>query len=83
MTKYEVRTVEKALAYITDCTLGTVVDMAARKRRPKREFERQMRIAQTAIDWIVAMGVDASTTRVEDVLDAGNVRAWAERYMKP
>ena len=81
MHKYQVSDTGKALAYITDCTLATVCDMAMKKRRPKYEFERQMSIAQTAINWMVQMGVDVSTTRAEDVIAAGSVEQWAAKYM--
>ena len=70
------------MAYITDCTLATVCDMARNKKRPKYEFERQIRIAQTAIDWMLQMGVDVSTTRAQDVIEAGSVEKWAEKYIK-
>jgi hypothetical protein len=81
MHKYQVITPADALAYITDCTLATVGDMAGKKSRPKHEFERQMAIAQTAITWMQEMGVDVSTTRAEDVVAAGSVQKWAEKYM--
>ena len=81
MQKHQVSDTGQALAYITDCTLATVCDMAAKKKRPKYEFERQMNIAQTAINWMVQMGVDVTTTRAEDVLEAGSVEKWAAKYM--
>lgn len=80
MLKHQVRTPADALAYITDCTLATVCDMAGKKSRPKHEFERQMSIAQTAITWMQEMSVDVSTTRAADVIAAGGVREWAEKY---
>lgn len=81
MLKYEVRTPADALAYITDCTLATVCDMASRKRRPKYELERQIGIAQTAITWMKQMGVDFRTTRAADADAEGGVQKWAEKYM--
>lgn len=81
MQKHQVRNTGQALAYITDCTLATVCDMAMKKKRPKYEFERQMSIAQTAINWMVEMGIDVSTTRAEDVIAAGSVEQWAVKYM--
>ena len=81
MQKHQVCDTGRALAYITDCTLATVCDMASKKKRPKHEFERQMSIAQTAINWMVQMGVDVTTTRAEDVLEAGSVEKWAAKYM--
>lgn len=81
MQKHEVRDTGKALAYITDCTLATVCKMAMKKKRPKHEFERQMHIAQTAINWMVQMGVDVSTTRAAAVLESGSVEQWASKYM--
>lgn len=80
MQKHQVRDAGQALAYITDCTLATVCDMAGKKSRPKHEFERQMSIAQTAIDWMQAFGVDFSSTRAADIVKAGSVQKWAENF---
>lgn len=80
MQKHEVRDAGQALAYITDCTLATVCDLAAKKSRPKSEFERQKLIAQTAINWMRDMHIDFSTTRAEDVMKIGSVDAWAEKF---
>lgn len=81
MHKSDVRTLAEALAYITDCTLATVSDMAGKKSRQKHEFERQIAIAQTAVAWMQMFGVDPSTTRVEDVIAAGGVVEWARQFM--
>ena len=81
MNKHKVTDTGQALAYITDCTLATVCTMAFKKKRPVYEFERQINIAQTAIDWMVAMGVDVKTTRAADVIEAGGVAEWAKKYM--
>jgi len=48
--EYNVRTPEQALSYITDCTLATVSSMAMRKIRGKHEYERQISIAQKAVN---------------------------------
>lgn len=80
MNKNDVRDPGQALAYITDCNLATVCDMATKKSRPKAEFERQKAIAQKAVDWMKAMGVDYSATRAVDVVSAGSVDAWAQTF---
>lgn len=80
MLKRDVRNEGQALAYLIDCTLATVCDMAAKKRRPKYEFERQVSIAQTGILWALEFGVDLSSTRAADVGRDG-VRQWAEQFM--
>lgn len=82
MFKHSVRTPEQALAYITDCNLATVCAMAMKKNRPKGEFERQIGIAQTAIDWMVSMDVDMSSTRAVEVLECGSVWDWARSFME-
>jgi hypothetical protein len=81
--KCNVRTVGDALAYVTDCNLATVCDMASKKSRNKHEFNRQISIAKTAIDWMIEMGVDFSTTRAEDVVLAGSVELWAAKFISP
>lgn len=81
MNKHEVTTAEMALVYITDCTLATIETMAMTKRKSKYEFRRQKGIAQTAIDWIVAMGIPYQGTRIVAVVRAGSVDVWAERQL--
>ena len=81
MQRHQVRNVGNAFAYITDCTLATVEHMAYLKSKSKYEYQRQIAIAQTAIDWMIAMGIDFSTTRAKDVVDHydGKVASWAEK----
>lgn len=80
MNKHDVRDAGRALAYVTDCNLATVCDMAGKKSKSKSEFARQVSIAQTAIDWMVAMNVDFSGTRAVDVIKAGGVEAWSKKF---
>lgn len=80
MYKHDVSSPEQALAYITDCTLATVADMAMSKSRPKHEYARQKAIAQQAITWMDNMRIDYKGTRAADVQDAGSVDAWAKRF---
>lgn len=81
MNQHDVRNAGQALAYITDCTLATVCDLAMKKSRSKSEFSRQKSIAQKAINWMQQMHIDFSSTRARDVVLAGSVDAWAEKYM--
>lgn len=80
--KHLVRTPEMALAYITDCNLATVCSMEMMKRRPKHEFERQMSIAQSSVTWMQEFGIDFTGTRAQDVVEAGSVEAWVERFLE-
>jgi hypothetical protein len=82
MFKSDIRTPEQALAYLTDCTLATVSDLAMKKSRPKLEFERQKAMAQTSLDWMVSMKVETRGTRAEKVLreHGGSVDAWAATF---
>lgn len=82
MRKYDVTCSHEALAYITDCNLATVCDLAGKKSRPKYEYERQKDIAQQAIDWMRTFGVDFSETRAKDVVEqfGGSVAAWAAQW---
>lgn len=68
----------EALAYIADCTLATVCDMACKKSRRKHEYERQISIAQVAIDAMKRFGVSYSGTRAMEVDEHGSVQAWAK-----
>lgn len=79
LMKCDVRTPEQALEYMIDCTLATVSHMASLKSRKKSEFERQITIAQTGIDWMVHMKVEPHKTRVEDVIAMNqSVKEWAD-----
>lgn len=83
MNKHSVRDPGRALAYITDCTLATVTDPASRSRPPKYELQRQIGIAQSAIDWMDRFGVDYSATRAAEVKAlGGKVCVWAEQFKK-
>jgi hypothetical protein len=81
MRKEQVHDPAQALAYVTDCTLATVCDLAMKKSKSKSEFARQMSIAQTAVDWMIAMKVDFTGTRAVDVCKAGSVVAWAAQFL--
>lgn len=72
----------EALAYITDCTLATVCHMAFKKSRPKGEYERQIGIAQKALDSMRRFGTDYNLTRATDVVRGfgGSVEALAKSF---
>lgn len=80
--KADVRAPEQALLYLTDCTLATVSSMAMQRSRRKGEYDRQISIAQTAIDWMHGFGIDLTGTRAADVvaLYGGSVKAWAASF---
>lgn len=81
MSKHQVRDTSGALAYLTDCTLATVSDLARRKSASKSELRRHISIAQTAIDWMDQFGVDYTHTRAADVKAVGGkVELWAEQF---
>ncbi len=81
----EVRTINDAFAYITDCNLATVCHMATLKSRKKGEFERQISIAQKAIDWACEYGIDMETTRAQGIIEdyGRSVWAWVQQYIEP
>lgn len=78
MRKDQVRDAGQALAYVIDCTLATVCSLAMKKSRSQSEFERQIAIAQTAINWALQFGVDLNSTRARDV--TSTVAEWAGRF---
>lgn len=81
MRQCDVQTPGQALAYITDCNLATVATMAAKKSRPKNEYDRQINIAQTAVTWMREMSIDVQSTRAEDICnDVNGVRIWAQQF---
>lgn len=81
--KHLVRTPEQALVYLADCTLATVATMAMKKSKSKCEFERQIGIAQTAVDWIKDFKIEIQiNSRVYNVLTLPDqkVTTWAASY---
>lgn len=83
MMKNLVRTPEQALLYLADCTLATVADMAMKKSKSKHEFQRQISIAQSAVDWIKDFNIEVKVgSRVYDVLALPdqNVETWSKSY---
>lgn len=81
MFKSQVRTIEDAFVYVCDCNLATVADLAGKRSRGKHEYERQIQIAQTAINWMRSFGVRPSG-RSSDVLQdfGGSVEKWASQW---
>ena len=83
MMKHLVRTPEQALLYLADCTLATVADMAMKKSKSKSEFQRQIAIAQSAVDWIKDFNIEVKVgSRVYDVLALPDkkVETWSRSY---
>ena len=83
MMKHLVGTPEQALLYLADCTLATVADMAMKKSKSKHEFQRQIAIAQSAVDWLKDFNVQIEIgSRVYDVLALPDqkVETWSNSY---
>lgn len=81
LTSKTIRTRDEALAYLVECTLATVSDLAGRSRPPKGELARQILIAQTGIDWVktvVKPGDRCGCGRVQEIIDGGvSVEDWS------
>lgn len=79
LTTERVHSAEEAVVWLTDCTLATADSLAMKTRPPKGELDRQTRIAQRGIDWILAMNITPSG-RPEDVIKSGgSVADWLAR----
>ena len=83
MEKHRVRTPEQAILYLADCTLATVADMAMKKSKSKYEFQRQIEIAQTAVNWLkdfnVQIEIDSRVYKVLSLHDQ-KVETWSKLY---
>lgn len=79
MNRYTIENANQALAYVVDCHLATLEELARAKSPPKYEFQRQLSIAQSSINWMVQFKVDFSDTRAIDVQEAGSVIAWVNQ----
>lgn len=81
--KCNVRSLEDAYAYTTDCLLATVSDLAMKKKANRRGYDRHISIAQTACDFIRDFKVPVEkVSRVYEVLQlpTQSVADWAKRY---
>lgn len=86
MRQGDVGNAAEALAYVVDCTLATVCDMAMKKSRPKHKYARQKSIAQKGIAWLVEFGCEYHSTRVAEVManpHFGSVDSWAAQLETP
>lgn len=82
--KNQVRTPEQALLYLADCMLATVAHMAMKKSKGKYEFQRQISIAQSAVDFIKDFNIEVKiNSRVYFVLELPDqsVETWSHRYI--
>lgn len=74
---------ELALVYMIDSTLATAGTMALHRERTKHEFDRQIKLAQQGITWLLQMNIPAPRySRVEEVLRdyGGSVDSWVESF---
>lgn len=64
--------------------MATVVAMASKKTKSKSEYERQISIAQTAIDWIRDMEIDINENvnlRINKIsTEVDGVKIWAKQF---
>ncbi len=74
----DVRSAEQALAYLVDCTLATVQDLAMKKCRRQNEYRRQVSIAQKGVIWMKAFGISDPGNRANSI--SGSVADWAKQY---
>lgn len=81
MNKGQIRSAADALDYLADCTLATVCKLAQKKSRSNAEFQRQIAIAQVALDCMRLYGITA-TGRAAKVNNecSGFVWIWAQQY---
>jgi len=77
MRKENVKTIQEAFLYATDCALATVEDMALKKSRSKPEFSRQIIVAQMMCDWVQEFGIDPGSTRASEIIGKTTVMKWA------
>jgi hypothetical protein len=80
---HSVQTEKEALAYLLDCQLATVEQLALRKSPPLGELDRHKIIAKKALDFCIKFGVDISSTRGHDVVTKadGSVDRWARECL--
>jgi len=81
-TSQNINTSDDAFAYIVECTLATVSDLASKRRPPKGELSRQISIAQTGLDWVRTLMSDPYPTgniRLDGLINANkSVQHWVD-----
>lgn len=83
MRACDIRSESDLISYLADCTLATVSSMGMKKSRPVGEYERQISIAQFAIDKGVQMGVRFDSRAADVIAGGGSVSNWAKLYEVP
>lgn len=79
INKFDIKTMQDAYEYILECLLATVAGLSTKKTRNKREYERHISIAQSALDWARPNGVIVSGRAEEiDGKFDGSVADWAK-----
>jgi hypothetical protein len=77
----DIVSLNNSIAYISDCCLATVEELALKSRRNKKDFERHIRIAQKACDLMKEFKVDYSKTRAIDIINITTVENWAKELI--
>lgn len=85
LTSQRLHSPEDALAYMTECTLATVDDLASKSKPKKSELSRQISIAQTGVEWVKTLmepGDQVGCSRLQQIIDSElTVSEWVEaRY---
>jgi hypothetical protein len=81
MNRAQIKSAGDALDYLADCTLATVCKLAQKKSRSNAEFQRQIAIAQVALDCMRLYGITATGRAVKVHSEcSGFVWIWAQQY---
>lgn len=82
VNRYMVKSLDDMIDYLVNCTLATVASMALTKSRVKREYQKQMDMAQKSVDWIKHLWVNYKAKRICDVIKQhdGSVASWVSEY---
>lgn len=83
LTSKTIRSQEDLIIFTLECNLATVSNMAMKKSRQKSEYDRQISIAQTSIDFIKGTDINVTVdSRAYKVLStpSQSVKEWAAQY---
>jgi len=82
ITEHNIRSVDDAFLYYTDCELATLIDMAMKKSKPKNEYIRHKAIAKGMIEIIIGHKLDYKDrgTRIDKVIACGGIDNYVKEY---
>lgn len=81
MLKRDIKNLEDAFIYLSDCQFATMEDLFFKKSTPKCEMDRQISISMTFVEYAKAFNISLNgNTRMEEFIRSGETDY--KKYLK-